>query len=166
MSFSCRRCGQVHPGPPRAYSSTAPGRWYTLSDEQKRTSRLDGELCVVAGGEFFVRANVELPITDGSGALVFSAWVRIEQEVLKTLLDRWEDPERADDPGYPGWLANDLAGYRETIGLPVEIHTDAPGTRARAVPIPSDHRLSVDHWEGIGAERVQALAELLAHPEG
>ena len=166
MSFMCERCGEEHPGPPMAYSSTAPGRWYTLADEEKAASRLDGELCVIAGTEWFLRANLEVPVSDAEEPLVFSAWVQVEPEVFRTILERWDEPGRVDDPGYPGALANDLAGFPATLGLEVEIQTDAPGTRARAVPLVSDHPLSVACWEGIDLARVRSLAELLAHPAG
>jgi hypothetical protein len=149
-----------------AYSSTAPGRWYTLSDEERAAGRLEGELCVLADGACFVRANLEVPVNDGNaGPLVFSSWVQVAPEVLRTLLERWDEPDRASDPAFPGALANDLPGYPGTIGLEVELHTAEPGTRARAVPVPSDHPLAVDHWEGSNSLAVQSLAEILAHPE-
>jgi len=166
VSFTCSRCGAEHPGPPMAYSSTAPGRWYTLTDDEKAASRLDGELCVVAGSEFFVRANLAIPVEGSGEALTFSAWVQVDAGSLSLMLDRWDHPDRALDAAYSGVLANDIAGYPETIGLAVEVQTDEPGTRARAVPLPSDHPLSVDHWEGINPAQVRSLAELLAHPEG
>lgn len=166
MSFTCRRCGQEHPGPPMAYASTAPGRWYTLTDEEREHSRMDGELCVIGGTDFYLRANVEIPVADSDDPLVLSTWVALDATSLRTLLARWDAPERTTDPAYPATLANDLPGYPETLGLDVEVHTGAPGHRARAVPSVGDHPLSVDHWEGITMDRVRELAELLAHPDG
>lgn len=164
MTFRCRRCDADHPGPPMAYSSTAPARWYELSETELESSRLDGELCVVKGGEFFLRANLEVPVSDGPEPLVFSAWVQLSPEDLRALLARWEEPDRVGDPAYAGRLANDLPGYPDTLGLAVEVHTGEPGERSRAVPLPTEHPLSIDHWEGVDMSRVQGLAELLAHP--
>jgi hypothetical protein len=165
--FRCTRCGERHPGPPSAYRSSAPARWFTLSDDERELSTLDGELCVVetaAGREFFVRVNVELPVADASDPLVFSAWARLEPPEMDRMLARWEHPERTADAAYPAFLANDLPGYPPTEGLGIEVHTGPAGDRSRAVVLPTAHPLSDDQWEGITGARVQEIAELLAHP--
>jgi len=162
--FTCSRCNEIHPGPPLAYSSVAPGAWYQLTDEQRAASRLDGELCFIEGVRFFVRANVEIPVSDASTELVYAAWVELEAEDMGRLVERWDASDRSTDPGYVGTLANDLAGYPETIGLKTEVQTREPGMRSRAVLAPGEHRLAVDVWEGITMSRVQEVAEMLAHP--
>ena len=167
--FVCSRCGAEHPGPPLAYSSTAPGRWFELSDDERELSRLDGELCVIdteAGKEFYVRANVEIAVTDRDDPLVFSAWVRLDAAAMALMIERWEHQDRSADAAYIGTLANDLPGYPPTIGLSTEIHTGPAGERPRAVPLPDAHPLAYDQWEGIDPARVQEIAEILAHPAG
>lgn len=162
--FDCSRCGETHPGPPLAYSSVAPGAWYELTDAQRAISTLDGELCFIEGRRFFVRANIEIPVNDASTELVYAAWVELDSESIRRLVDRWDLAERAADPGYAGTLANDLAGYPQTIGLAAEVQTREPGTRARAVLSPGEHPLCIDAWEGITMPRVLEVAEMLAHP--
>lgn len=169
--FTCRACGHDHPGPPLAYSSLAPGRWYELDAATRGASTVDGELCVIENpsGErdFYMRANLAIPVNDGDSGdvLVFSIWVFLPSAAMQIVLERWLEPARVTDPAYVGTLANDLPGYPPTLGLPIEVHTLEPGSRSRAVLPPSDHALAIDHWEGIDRDRVQALAELLAHPE-
>lgn len=154
-----------------AYSSIAPAAWYELDDEGRERSALDGELCVIThlDGErdFFVRANLFIPVNeaDDGDPLVFSAWVKLPNGAMQSMLERWLDVARVHDPAYPGELANDLPGYPETLRMAAEVHTLEPGARARAVLPPSEHPLAIDHWEGISLERVQHLAESLAHPE-
>ena len=162
--FTCSRCGETHPGPPLAYSSVAPGAWYELTDEQRASSTLDGELCFIEGKRFFVRSNVEIPVNDASTELVYAAWVELRAEDMRRLVERWHLTERAADPGYEGTLASDLAGYPETIGLAAEVQTREPGTRSRAVLPPGEDPLSIDVWEGVTMARVLEVAELLAHP--
>jgi hypothetical protein len=134
-------------------------------DEQRESSSLDGELCFIESKRFFVRANVEIPVNDAPTELVYAAWVELGAEDMIRLVERWDAPDSAADPGYEGMLANDLAGYPETIGLATEVQTRQRGTRARAVISPGPHPLSVDLWEGITMSRVQAVAEILAHPQ-
>lgn len=171
-TFHCTTCDEDHPGPPMAYASIAPAKWYELDDAARAQSSLDGELCAISSPdgekEFFVRANLFIPVDDDPDGdpLVFSAWVGLPNGAMQQLLERWLDVARVHDPAYDGTLANDLPGYPATIGVPVEVQTLEPGTRARAVIPPSDHPLAIDHWEGISRDRVQALAEALAHPEG
>jgi hypothetical protein len=150
-----------------AYSSTAPGPWFALSDDERELSRLDGELCVIEtsdGRRYFVRANVAIPVIDGPDPLVFSAWVELDGIDMGRLIDRWEHPDRADDPAYLGVLANDLPGYVETLGLAAEVQTGPAGDRSRAVLLPSGHPLADEQWEGVTPDRVRAIAEVLAHP--
>lgn len=166
-TFTCSRCGKEHAGPPMAYSSVAPGRWYRLSEDELELSRLDGEMCAVEtedGREFFVKANVEIPVTDGEDPLVFSAWVQLGATHMARMIERWEHPDRGTDPAYVGALANDLPGYPETAGLTAEVQTGAPGDRSRAVITPSAHPLADDQWQGIKMSRVVEIAQLLAHP--
>ena len=169
MSFTCSICDQEHPGPPTAYSSTAPARWFELTEEQMGGSTLDGDMCSIGAGderEFFLRANVELEVTGAQDPLVFSAWVKLSPEDMARIVQRWELPERDSDPAYLGVLANDLPGYPQTIGLDVEIHTGEVGKRSRAVITPADHPLADQQWEGMTPEQVQGIAEVLAHPTG
>lgn len=162
--FTCSRCGETHPGPPLAYSSVAPGAWYELTDDQRMASRLDGELCFIGGSRFFARANIEIPVNDAATQLVFAAWIELGAEDMRRLVERWDASDRAIDPGYEGRLANDLAGYPETIGLMAELQTGGSGTRSRAVLAPEEHPLTIDVWEGITMARVREIAEMLAHP--
>lgn len=169
--FSCGICGDEHPGPPLAYASIAPGRWYQLDDAERARSTLDGELCVIESSpgerDFYIRANLGIPVNDGEPetVLTFSCWVYLSNAAMQALLERWLEPARVNDAAYEGTLANDLPGYPSTIGLPVEVHTLEPGKRSRAVMPPTEHLLAIDHWEGITHEALQDLAEQLAHPE-
>ena len=169
MSFTCSICGQEHPGPPTAYSSTAPARWFELTEDQMESSTLDGDMCSISAEderEFFLRANVELEVTGAEDPLVFSAWVKLSPDDMARIMARWESPGRDSDPAYPGVLANDLPGYPQTIGLEVEIHTREVGDRSRAVITPTDHPLADQQWEGMSPGQLQGIAEVLAHPTG
>lgn len=169
MSFNCSVCGREHPGPPTAYSSTAPARWFELTEDQMKSSTLDGDMCSIGSDqerEFFLRANVELNVSGAEDPLVFSAWVKLPSADMARIMQRWESPERDSDPAYVGALANDLPGYPQTIGLQVEIHTGEVGNRSRAVITPADHPLADQQWEGITPGQVQGIAEILAHPSG
>lgn len=163
-TFQCRCCGEEHPGPPLSWALEAPDEWFGLSPAQRRAMGvLSSDQCIIGSDRFFVRGSLEIPVVEGAGPFVWNVWVSLSETNFGRASQGWDDPLRAEEPPYFGWLCNDLVGYPQTLGLKTNVHTRAVGICPFIELEPTDHPLAVEQREGITMARVIEIAEIAMH---
>lgn len=115
------------------------------------------EETLVADGDHFVRVCLELPVTDGSGPLVYGVWVTLSEENFAEFTSRLKAPDRFQDGPYFGWFSNSLPGWPETLELKTRVHLRPPPLRPVIELEPTDHPLAVAQREGLSPERWRVL---------
>jgi hypothetical protein len=165
VGYFCSCCGQQHAELPFSYGALAPAYWDENMKDGERTI-LGGEQCVIGGEQFYVRARLVLPVLDSPDEFDWGVWVSVSKPSFARICDLWTDPERIKEPPYFGWLATELPIYEPTtLNLKTRLQSQAIGVRPTIELEPTDHPLAVEQRTGITMARVQAIAEMLLHPQ-
>lgn len=154
---SLPECPHV-PDMPTCFASEAPWRQLGV-DECEFASRVEltKDQCVVDEKHFFIRGHIELPIHGSQGEFVWSVWCSLSHESFLAVTDRWNDPERANDPPRFGWLCTDLPGYEpRTLNLKTMVHQREPG-RVPWIEVQPGHPLANEQNHGISVARWHEL---------
>lgn len=159
----CVCCGEHADGPPMAYAPTDPPGWEP-EYELREDSFLTGEQCMIKDEHFYVRAVVRLPVTDAEEDFDWGVWVSLSETSFDRMHERWDDPDRTEEPPYFGWLCTELPYAESTLLLKTHVHTQPVGTRPLVELEPTDHPLAVEQREGITMARVREFAEILMGP--
>jgi len=163
-TFTCSRCGQAHEGPPLAYGADYPEAWAEVPEAQRRRRVvMSEEQCIIDRQDFYVRARLVIPVTDGPEPFEWGVWVSLGQKSFMRMAELWSTPGRESEPPYPGWLQTALPCYPPTVSLKGMIRTRPVGERPTLELDPTDHPLVREQQSGITMERVREIAELLLH---
>ncbi|MUL80707.1 MULTISPECIES: DUF2199 domain-containing protein [unclassified Mycolicibacterium] len=163
--FGCSLCGQEHDALPFTYGTIAPAYWHD-GLERGVGNVLTGEQCVIADEHFFIRARLILPVSDSENDFEWGVWVSLSQPNFTRAAQLWTSPERVQEPPYFGWLSTELPKYEPTtLNLKAKVHSQPVGVRPTVELEPTDHPLSSEQRTGITLARVQAIAELVLHPQ-
>ena len=162
--FICHQCGQHHNNLAMSYDFPAPAYWST-DFAKDATSQLHEEICIIKGQYFFVKGNIEIMIGATGERFIYTVWISLEQPDFNRAVQMWYDPQRVNEPSYPGQVANQLTGYPDMLGLNVAVHSRKVGVRPFIKLGPAEHPLSVEQAQGIEMQRVQEIAELMVHQE-
>ncbi|NUQ51949.1 MAG: DUF2199 domain-containing protein [Phycisphaerales bacterium] len=154
----CATCGSPLPDAPLCFGADPPWRDLGVLDADFDTRvKLNGDVCVVDGEHFFIRALVELPIKGLSAPFAWSVWCSLSKASYEAVTARWDSPDRAADPPRFGWLMTSLPGYEApTLHLKVMVHHRAPRQSPRA-EIEPGHQLAAEQVEGISIDRWHQL---------
>ncbi|MFJ9780295.1 DUF2199 domain-containing protein [Amycolatopsis sp. NPDC101161] len=143
LAVCCRRAAGSRamnpPPPPFAYSAPAPAFW---QDGDGAGDVLEPERCVIDGRHYFLRGRLVLPVLDADDDFEWGVWVSVSKDNFFRAEELWDNPGRAGEPPYFGWLATELPGYEPgTLNLKTNRHrgrTDRAPARRRAAG--RDHR--------------------------
>jgi hypothetical protein len=108
---------------------------------------------------------LELPIVDHDDAFAYGVWSSLSERSFDRVVELWDDPRRAEEPAYFGWLSSTIPGYPDTLSLPLDVVVEALERRPAFHPHDGDHPLIRDHRYGITMERVHATVERLLHQQ-
>ena len=163
MSFTCSVCGETHAGEMRDIRMGLPQPIFLLDDdEREQRAYVDGDFAALDGDRFFVRALLELPIDGEDGYFGYGTWVEVSREDAETLGALWHDDAGGDPGPFTGRLANELAPYAFTEGLPVRIRL----RDVRLLPLveldEANHELVRAQRRGISLHRAHELAATVA----
>ncbi|WP_406231204.1 DUF2199 domain-containing protein [Nocardia sp. NBC_01009] len=165
LGFLCSYCGKEHDGLPFSYGAVAPAYW-NEGLEGGAGSVLGDEQCVIGGEHFFIRARLILPIVDSESEFEWGVWVSLSESSFARATELWTSPERVQEPPHFSWLSTELPTYEPTtLNLKTKVHSQPVGVRPMVELEPTDHPLAVEQRTGITLTRVQAIAELLLHPQ-
>jgi hypothetical protein len=110
----CNCCGKSFDTLGLDYAFAGPRNWYDMPEAERAARvKIDTNLCVIDGREFYVRGCLEIPINGHSDALVYGIWVSVFEESFRYVLDHWDSILQDDEPPRFGWLCNWLTGYPE-----------------------------------------------------
>ena len=141
----------------------APWREFIPENEFKQRVDLTSDVCFVDDQHFFVRGHIEIPIHDDPKPLAFSVWSSLNKHSMVHMYERWDDPERASDPPYFGWLCSRIPIYPNTLHLKLSVQSRAPGSTPLFTVEPTEHPLALDQHNGITSERWHQIAHQLLH---
>jgi hypothetical protein len=163
LSFACSRCGKRHEGLP-ALGFGAPAYWDEgLRETDPDKNRLESDICIIQGTNFFIRGLLEVPVKGTDAVLVWNLWVTQSEANFHDYVDSLpKSPARVTF----GYLANRLPGYADSLNLPTQVHWRPEGLRPWIELPPKPHPLCRDWLDGIAPERAAAFAEAVLHPPG
>jgi hypothetical protein len=104
-------------------------------DERARRVEEGDDLCRIAAGggdeisRFFLRTVLPIRLTDIDNYTHWGLWVEVEERHARRAWELWDSPDQAKEPPFTGCVANEIAGYPDTIGLPVQVRLTGPSTR-------------------------------------
>ena len=161
MGFTCTLCGERHETELRDVRLTLPDPVFRLDEaERERTAWVSEDSSVLRDGDIdrhFVRGLLEVPILGASEYFGYGVWVEVERDDFSRLGELWHDPDGWRHEPFDGALANELAPYDDTVGLPVRLRL----RDVRLLPLvelAGPHPLARDQRDGITDHRAHELA--------
>ncbi|QMU67340.1 DUF2199 domain-containing protein [Streptacidiphilus sp. P02-A3a] len=100
---------------------------------RRRGQPTDSDLCVIKGQAFFIHGLTEIPVRDTGEVFSWGVWASLGTQTFQRALDRWEDPDRKQNPSSFGWLSTELPIYGTTT---VNLKTSSPPSSARTAAGP------------------------------
>lgn len=80
---------------------------------------------------------------------------------MDTVMETWDDMDRAGHGPFFGWLCNEVGPYPGSFGLATQVRNRPPGLVPLVDIEPSDHPLSKAQRDGVTLARVAEIAEML-----
>lgn len=146
---------------PFGLSFPAPAYVDAIPDAEKDARVvLEDDCCEIDGELFFVRARIQLPVSEsgGSDAPVFEwrVWASVSAAAYVRLAESFATPSLDAPKPSVAFLSSRLPEYPDTLDLKAMLH---PQTNDLPLLVLSDtdHPLADEQREGISIERVRAL---------
>jgi hypothetical protein len=167
--FVCGTCGERHTGLPLAFSVPTPLhyeevpawlRWYrcrSLGDPR------EPEFWIIDEKHFYLRGQLEVPITDTDGVFSWGVWVSVSTNSFERMLEIWDTPGSETERPIFGWLAVVLPLYPDTLNLKTSVHTRPVGRRPFVELEHTGHSLALEQRNGITMSRATDIATSLLH---
>lgn len=133
------------------------------AEQRAKRAELGRDYCIIDGIEFYVRGCLEVPVHGEEEPLSWGAWVSLSRESFTEYTTLHDDIARDAGARFVGWLCSALPGYPADPPLKAAIHVRPWPTRPFIELEPTDHPLAVEQRNGIGPERVRAIAQCLLH---
>jgi hypothetical protein len=162
--FVCHRCGEVHDELP-AFGPELPQRVAEIP-ESEREGRvvLNGEMCVLDDDQQWIRACLDLPLSDDDGHFRWLAWVSLSAVDFDDAIERWMDPERVGRRPYSGRLGSEIPTHPASEGLRCRVVAQPVGDRPQLeLEGDQDHALVAAQRHGVPRDVAIAWAEGLMH---
>jgi hypothetical protein len=161
--FTCTACGEVHEGMP-AFDWPHP-IYYTAVPEEERTARcvLTSDMCMIDGGDFFVRGCIDIPVHGQDESFSWGVWTTLSEKNFRHYEDLFNSEKRSDHGPFFGWLSSHIWVYPDTLNLKTRLHLRDHGVRPYVELEPTDHPLAVEQREGITVERVAEIYAKMTH---
>ncbi len=168
MGFVCSVCGEHHDELMLDIRMALPEPVFELSDAEREERAEIGDdsglLRSPDGAEhYYVRGLIEIPIPSLDRYFGYGAWIEVDAESFGRLSELWNDERGQDEPPFTGKLANELAPYDGTVGLPVMVQLREVDLLPTVELVETDHVLRVEQQAGISEARAQELAATVLH---
>lgn len=166
MSFTCAVCGATHEGETRDIRMSLPEPVFVLGEaEREQRAEVGDDSAVLrdpGGDRFFVRSLLELPIEGEEGYFGYGTWIEVTRAAFEQLGVLWHDIEGWRSQPFAGVIANELAPYEGTEGLPVAIRLREVSLLPLVELDEADHELVRAQRDGISPHRAHELAATVA----
>ena len=168
MGFVCSVCGEFHDELLLDIRMGLPEPVFELSEEERADRAEFGEDSGIFrapdGREhYYVRALLQIPVPALDRYFGYGTWVEVDGESFDRLGELWDDEAGIDEPPFSGRLANELAPYEETFGLPVMLKLREVDLLPTLELVETDHPLRGDQQRGISESRAQELSSTVSH---
>jgi hypothetical protein len=168
VGFVCSVCGEHHDELMLDIRMGLPEPVFALSDSERAERAEFGDDSGIyreAGGaeHYYVRGLLEIPIRSLERYFGYGAWIEVDGESYDRLGELWDDELGREEPPFSGRLANELAPYDGTFGLPVMLQLREVDLLPVVELVDTDHRLRAEQQNGITEERAQELAATVMH---
>lgn len=162
--FACTECGEWHDELPLKYSLNAPLDVMEIPPaERDERVVITPDQCVIDNRRFYLRGRILIPIIGNEDPFVWGVWAEVSPRSFIRSNELWSTPGREAEPPFSGWLNSDIFLFGNTINLEVSIHTQPVGRRPEFRIFNQMHPLAIEQRNGIDAERVQEIAEMIFH---
>ena len=165
QSWKCNTCGVEHIDVPTCFGFEAPWRGLVPEDEFASRVEMNSDMCVVDEKAFFIRGHVEIPILGSGETLALSVWSSLGESSFTHMCQRWEYPDRGNDPPYFGWLSTNIGIYPTDVHLKLSVQSQPPGMTPLFTVEPTEHRLASDQHHGISVSRWHEIAHFFLHTQ-
>jgi hypothetical protein len=168
VGFVCSVCGEHHDELMLDIRMGLPEPVFELPDDERdERAEIGGDSGIYRepdGREhYYVRGLLEIPIPSLDGYFGYGTWIEVDGESYDRLGDLWHDEGGREEPPFAGRLANELAPYERTLGLPVMLQLRDVDLLPAVELVDTDHRLRAEQQNGITEERAQELAATVMH---
>jgi hypothetical protein len=168
LGFVCSVCGEFHDDLLLDIRMGLPEPVFELPEEERAERAEFGDDSGIYrapdGSEHhYVRGLLQIPIPSLDSYFGYGAWVEVDADSYDRLGELWNDERGQVEPPFPGRLANELAPYRETLGLPLMLKLREVELLPSVEIVETDHRLRADQQNGISEARAQELAATVMH---
>jgi len=162
--WTCQCCGQHFDTLPMDYATQAPDNWFGLPEaERDARAKLDSDLCVIDGREFYVRGCIEIPVVDSPEIFIWGVWISVSEESFRYILDHWNmDIADEEQPRF-GWLCTWVRGYPRPDEIRCHVHLRSGILRPQVVLEPTDYPMAVEQRSGIALDRIKQIAAARLH---
>lgn len=158
--MKCATCGEEHDL--LEPTCRRPDAVVSLPAGERAARVKEGDdLCAIwakADGEahrYFVRCRLPVGLLDADGETAWGIRAEVGEADFRRIVDMWSDPNQARQPPMEAVLANRVAGYPETVGLPAKLRLTGPTTRPQLTfDRSSVHPFATECEHGVSAHRV------------
>jgi len=157
----CAKCGALHDLSDLEPSFRAPDAYYDIPPgERDSRTQLGDDYCRLRDAadterRYFLRALLPIPVRGEPAPCSWGIWVELAPLSFQRAWDLWEAPDQHTEPPMSGTLANHIADYPETLGLPGSLQLTGPSTVPRFTLDPAlSHPLAREQRVGVHHERV------------
>lgn len=151
---ACSICGGSHDRI-GALVMPAPDAWLGLGDEQRHGGFCDDDLCKTPGGDGFVFAILEVPLTGGPQPVVeFGVWAALGEDDFRRYYETYNDRDQSKLGALAGTLANGIEGYAGSLGLKATVLPQDGGERPLLKLEAGSHPLATAQGEGMPMSKV------------
>jgi hypothetical protein len=156
----CATCGEEHEWGTMEPSFERPAAYWAVPEAERphRTvaGKSDCRIRDIADTErrYFLRVMLAIPIRGEDRSCNWGIWAEVSASDFKTAWDRWDDADQANEPPFPGVLANSVSEYPETLGLPGLVQLTGPATPPQFRFADSvEHPFAREQRDGVFPER-------------
>lgn len=164
----CSTCGGEHDLGEMEPSYTYPDAYLAVPPaERPARTAIGTDDCRVrdaAGSDphYFLRVLLPMPVRGEREACAWGVWAEVSEAAFSRTRDLWDEPGQNLEPPFHATLANSLACYSATLGLPGSVTLSGPSEIPTFVLAPElEHPLAREQREGVHPERV--VEWLFAH---
>jgi hypothetical protein len=165
----CAGCGEIHSGL-FDLASPKPDYWSDGDEPQPNGAVLNsqhvltGDLCIINGGHYFVRAVLRLPIIGlPNESFGYGVWAALSKENFDLYLAEFDEGLKNNVGPWPGWLSNAIVGYPDTMNMKCKVYPQPLRKRPLIHLDDSDHPLAVEQIEGVTLDRLFEIFSVNGH---
>jgi hypothetical protein len=168
LGFVCSVCGEHHDELMLDVRMGLPEPVFELSEEERAERAEFGDDSGIyreADGRehYYVRGLLEIPIPSLDRYFGYGAWIEVDRESYDRLGELWDDERGREEPPFAGRLANELAPYEGTFGLPIMLQLREVELLPLVELVDTVHQLRAEQQNGITKTRAHELAAAVIH---